>query len=110
MTNPNRKDWSRLLEDTFWAHRIAYQTSLGMSPYQIVFGKACHLPNTKLTRLSNSAIWPMTKQGSKGNSNCKSWMNFAWKPMKTPGSINRKASTTSRRHGDHFIDGTNPTR
>ncbi|RDX70983.1 Pro-Pol polyprotein, partial [Mucuna pruriens] len=43
MTNPSRKDWSRLLEDAFWAHRTAYRTSLRMSPYQIVFGKAYHL-------------------------------------------------------------------
>ncbi|RDY12052.1 hypothetical protein CR513_03203, partial [Mucuna pruriens] len=44
LTNPNRKDWSRHLEDALWAHRTAYQTPLGMSPYRIVFGKACHLP------------------------------------------------------------------
>ncbi|RDX99228.1 hypothetical protein CR513_17749, partial [Mucuna pruriens] len=44
MTNPSRKDWSRLLEDALWAHRTAYQTPLGMSPYQIIFGKTCHLP------------------------------------------------------------------
>ncbi|RDX92431.1 hypothetical protein CR513_25450, partial [Mucuna pruriens] len=43
MANPNRKDWSRLLEDALWAHRIVYQTLLGMSPYQIVFVKQCNL-------------------------------------------------------------------
>ncbi|RDX67970.1 hypothetical protein CR513_53098, partial [Mucuna pruriens] len=44
MTNPSRKDWSRLLEDALWVHRTAYRTSLGMSPYRIVFDKTCHLP------------------------------------------------------------------
>ncbi|RDX98377.1 hypothetical protein CR513_18720, partial [Mucuna pruriens] len=66
MTNPNRKDWSHLLKDALWAHRTAYRTPLGMSPYQIIFRKS-----TKLTRLSNSAIWPMTKLENRGNSNCK---------------------------------------
>ncbi|RDX99883.1 hypothetical protein CR513_17001, partial [Mucuna pruriens] len=44
MANPNRNDQSRLLEDALWAHRTTYRTPLGMSPYWIVFGKACHLP------------------------------------------------------------------
>ncbi|RDY13418.1 hypothetical protein CR513_01671, partial [Mucuna pruriens] len=47
MTNPSRKDWSRLLEDALWEHRTAYRTPLGMSPYRIVFGKTRHLLKVK---------------------------------------------------------------
>ncbi|RDX70335.1 Retrovirus-related Pol polyprotein from transposon 17.6, partial [Mucuna pruriens] len=72
MTNSSRKDWSRILEDALWAHITAYRTSLGMFRYQIIFGKACHLLNIELTRLSNSATWPMTKLDNKGSFNCKS--------------------------------------
>ncbi|RDX90237.1 hypothetical protein CR513_27927, partial [Mucuna pruriens] len=43
MENPSWNDWSRLLEDALLAHKTTYRTSLRMSPYRIVFGKACHL-------------------------------------------------------------------
>ncbi|RDX67609.1 Gag-Pol polyprotein, partial [Mucuna pruriens] len=57
LTNPSRKDWSRHLEDVLWAHKIAYQIPLGMSPYRIVFGKAYHLP----VELEHRAYWAVKK-------------------------------------------------
>ncbi|RDX90733.1 hypothetical protein CR513_27373, partial [Mucuna pruriens] len=48
-------DWSRLLEHALWAHRTTYRTPLRMSPYQIVFGKACHLS----IEIERQAYWEL---------------------------------------------------
>ncbi|XP_043700042.1 uncharacterized protein LOC122650716 [Telopea speciosissima] len=54
---PNRKDWSLSIVDALWAHRTAFKTDLGQSPYCLGYEKVCHLP----IELEHRAFWAIQK-------------------------------------------------
>ena len=57
VVNSNRKDWSLKLLDSLWAYRTTFKTILGLSPYQLVYGKVCHLP----MEIEYKALWAIKK-------------------------------------------------
>jgi len=50
-----RKDWSIKLDDALWAYITTFKTPIGLSPFQMVYGKSCHLP----AEMEYKAYWAL---------------------------------------------------
>ncbi|XP_038889208.1 uncharacterized protein LOC120079093 [Benincasa hispida] len=57
VVNTSHKDLAQRLDEALWAYRTSYKTLIGMSPYFLVFGKACYLP----LELEYKGFWVVKK-------------------------------------------------
>jgi hypothetical protein len=64
--------WKDKIPDALWAYRTTYKTPLGMSPYQLVYGKTYHLLvelDSMLTGQSRGGICILKQPESSGRCN-----------------------------------------
>ena len=51
----SRKDWSLNFDDALWAYCTAYKPPIGLTPFQMLYGKNCHL----LVEIEHKALWAL---------------------------------------------------
>jgi hypothetical protein len=51
------RSWRSKLSEALWAYRMVYKMPIGMTPYQLVYGKTYHIPIV----LEHKALWAIKK-------------------------------------------------
>jgi len=53
--NASQKDWYTKPNEVLWVYKTAFKMPIGLSPFQLVYDKACHL----LVAMEHKAYWDL---------------------------------------------------
>lgn len=97
IVNSSRK--SMKLDDILWAYRTTYKTPIGISLFQIVYGKACHLS----IKMEHKAIFGLLNSSTSIHLNRRSKGSCSYTNLRRCGSMPMSLPSCTRRKWNHTM-------